>query len=300
MSDNRQLVDAIKTRFARRSTAQLELVAGGTQPQRWSAEAVTAARETLAERRSGDAQEPETPEEDELPEYHYEPDDLALGVLSGLLTGHLEVPYHQRVEVPDYPVPFGHKMAWLVLATTDTRAVATALRLQGGREATWGDGVEAAHRGSVFITPPVGDWTLVVGTPLFQMPERTAAVLKPLLERLGRQFDDAQYLCNHLDADLYVWARAQRGTLVRGYGWLGAQSRTLWDEGAPTDEERDLGFQFASAEPPKVNPGDGSDPLPFAEDNLFQLATYWSIDPTSLDVEYHEPQSGLLGRISLA
>lgn len=300
MCDNRQLVEAIKMRFARRSTAQLEHVASGADPDRWSAEAVVAANETLVERRTGRAQEPETPEEDELPEYHYEPGEVALGVLSSLVTGYLVVPYYRNVqqdESPDMPIPFGHKMSWLALETNDTQAVATALKLQGGEDATWSDGIEAAHRGAVFITPPVGDWTLVVGTPLFQLPERTASVLKPLLERLSRQFDNVQYLCNHLDADLYVWARAQHGKLVRGYGW---QARSIWDDGAPTDEERDLGIQFESGVSPKVDSGDGNQPLPFTEDNLFQLAACWSIDPTTLDVEYHEPLSGLLGKITLA
>jgi len=30
---------------------------------------------------------------------------------------------------------------------------------------------------------------------------------------------------------------------VRGYGWLGQKGLTLWDEGAQTKKERDLGFQ---------------------------------------------------------
>src|SRR5207249_2093071 len=144
----------------------------------------------------------------------------------------LVLPYYRRRERPDLPVPFGPKMAWLAMETTDTAAAATALGLRQATHASWGQGIEAAHHGSVFVTAPVGDWILAVGTPLFQAPDGTAAALKPLLEQLGRQFTDAQYFCNHRDVGLYVWARARRGRLVRGYGWLGAQGCTLWEEGA--------------------------------------------------------------------
>jgi hypothetical protein len=299
MSHDRQLIDAIKIHFARRSTAQLQAIAGGKDGDRWSPEAAVAAREVLQDRLTGLAQEPQMPEEDDLPEYHYEPEHGELAVLAGLFTGFIVIPYYRRSERPDLPVPFGRKMAWLAMETTDTDAAATVLGLRQATHASWGQGIEAAHHGSVFVTPPVGDWTLAVGTPLFQAPDRTAAAVKPLLEQLGRQFKDVQYFCNHRDIELHVWALARRGRLVRGYGWLGAQGRMLWEEGTPTKEERDLGFRFGAGQPPQVDQGDGKDLVPFSEDALFQLACYWSIDPTALDKEFREPVSGLLGTIPL-
>src|SRR5262249_58268278 len=132
---------------------------------------------------------------------------------------------------------------------TDTEAVATALGLREARAATWAEGIEAAQQSSLFITPPLADWTLAVSTALFP-PDRVEAFVKPLLERLSRQFRDAQYFCTHRVPELHIWARARRGELVRGYGWLGEKGLTLWDEGAETQEERDLDIRFFDARSP--------------------------------------------------
>ena len=63
---------------------------------------------------------------------------------------------------------------------------------------------------SVFVTPPLADWTLAVSTALFP-PSRAETFVKPLLERLSRQFVHAQYFCTHGEVELHIWARAGRG-----------------------------------------------------------------------------------------
>jgi hypothetical protein len=174
--------------------------------------------------------------------------------------------------------------------------VANALDLQQTRAATWAEGIKAAHRSSVFVTPPLADWTLAVGTALFP-PDRTETFVQPLLERLSRQFEDAQYFCTHHDYELHVRARARKGRLVRGYGWLGEKSLTLWDEGARTKEERELGFRFlgggAITTEPNQDPG-GTVP---DEDCVMQVAALWSLDPTTLNEHYMEPATGVLGSL---
>ena len=183
-------------------------------------------------------------------------------------------------------MPFGSKVAWLALDTRDTQAVAAALDLREARTATWEEGIKAAYQSSIYVTPPLADWTLVAGTALFP-PDRVETFIKPLLERLSRQFGYAQYFCSHREFELHVWARARQGRLVRGYGWLGAKGLTLWNEGAPTREERDLGLSFFDGPSPT-----GARP---DEDSVMQLANLWSIDPTSLNEDFKEPLMGLLG-----
>ncbi len=195
----------------------------------------------------------------------------------------------------DLPIPFGPKMAWLALDTTDTEAVATALGLRGVWAATWTDGIEAAYQSSVFVTPPLADWTLVVGAALFP-PERAEVFVKPLLERLSRQFREAQYFCTHRDVELHVWARARQGRLVRGYGCLGEKGLTLWNEGRPTQEERDLGFQFADRRSPAVEQAQQQNGTLPDEGGVMLLASLWSIDPTTLNEQFQEPLQGLLGK----
>jgi hypothetical protein len=153
---------------------------------------------------------------------------------------------------------------------------------------------------------------LAVGAALFP-PGRADDFVKPLLERLSRQFGEAQYFCTHRDFGLQVWARARGGRLVRGYGWLGRKGLTLWDEGRPTKEERDLGLRPPAAEPAQdtnitsgvLRPDDritrrgrGEDVTPPDEGGLLQLASLWSIDPTTLGEQFKEPVTGWLGDVA--
>jgi hypothetical protein len=325
MSHDRQLIDTIKANFARKSSAQLQEVVQAANPERWSPEAVAAAAEVLQDRRAGCAQEPPVPEE-EPPPLPGPPFPYGLGfvvgflpifVLNGLRFGS-EFAAGEG-DNPDLPVPFGPRMAWLALDTTDTQAVAPALGLRGARAATWAEGVEAASQASVFVTPPLGDWTLAVGAALFP-PDRPEAFVKPLLERLSRQFGDAQYFCTHRDVELHVWARARQGRLVRGYGWLGQKGLALWDEGGQTKEERDLGLDGRPAvidrnqdtpvatgimrpggpisTPTSAGQAENRNATLPDEEGVMQLASLWSIDPTALGVQFKEPEMGLLGKVA--
>ena len=255
-----------------------------------------AAGEVLRDRLSGRAQEPQVAEE-EPPTPPTPPDPYSLAFLAlslfGGLSGHMHFHVH-RVDYgndshPDLPVPFGPKMTWLALDTRHTEAVVTALGLQGARPATWGEGIAAASQSSVLVTPPLADWTLAVGTVLFP-PHRAEAFVKPLLARLSQQFGEAQYFCTHKDFELHAWARARHGRLIRGYGWLGQRDLTLWDEGAHTKEECSLAFRFVDPQSPTAISPD--------ENGVMQLASLWSIDPTSLDREFKEPVMGVQGAIA--
>jgi hypothetical protein len=296
VSQDRQLIDSIKEHFTRKTSAQLQEIVQSADRSRWSPEAVAAAGEVLRDREAGRAVEPLVGEEEApLPPLRSDSFSLAylaLGALGGL-TGTFILPIARRVGYtsadPDPPLPFGENLAWLAVDSTDTDAVATALGLQEARPATWAEGINAAYQSSVFVTPPLGEWTLAPGAALFP-PDRAEAFVKPLLERLSRQFVDAQYFCTHRAAGLHVWARARKGRLVRGYGWLGDKGLTLWDEGAPTKEERDFGLVFTDGRSPA-----GACP---DENAVLQIANHWSIDPTSLDEEFTEPQTGLLGSVA--
>jgi hypothetical protein len=300
MSHDRQLIDTLKQRFARKSSAQLqEIIVQAVNQDRWSPEAVAAAIEVLQDRKAGFAQEPSAPEE-ELTPLPAPTVPYSLGFAASLLlppvVGFLPIFVLNGLrfgsefvtgEDPDLPVPFGPKMAWLALDSTDGKAVANALDLQGVKATTWAEGIAAASKSSIFITPPLGDWTLAVGAALFP-PDRPEALVKPLLERLSRRFGEAQYFCTHREVELHVWARARQGRLVRGYGWLGQKSLTLWDEGRQTQEEHDLGLGSLEEQPPAD------------EESVMELASFWSIAPTTLGVQFKEPEMGWLGTVASA
>ena len=305
MSHDRHLFDTIKQHLSRKSSAQLQEMVQTNNQERWSPEAIAAAGEILQDRMAGSAQEPGVAEEDSspLPSPRF---PYSLGFILGflpvfVLNGFRFGSEHAAADQDnlDLPVPFGPKMAWLALDTTDTEAVATALSLQGARAATWAEGIAAAYQSLVFVTPPVADWTLAVSTSLFP-PEQAEAFVKPFLERLSHQLGEAQYFCTHRDAELHVWARARQGRLVRGYGWLGEKSLTLWDEGATTKEERELGVRFFGGQSPMVEQGQNKDLSLPDEGCVMQLASRWSVDPTTLDELLKEPVMGLLGNVPWA
>jgi hypothetical protein len=188
-------------------------------------------------------------------------------------------------------------MAWLALPTADTQAVVAALGLGGARPSNWSEGVAQAYGSEVFVTPPLSSWTLAVGSALF-VSGAPSQVVEPLLGRLSRQFEEAQYFCTHRVVELHVWAQAVRGHLVRGYGWIGERGQTLWDEGEQTPAERDLGFRFFDERSPDAaekgywERRDLSFP---DEETVMRLAAVWSIDPTILDQQFKERGLGVLG-----
>jgi hypothetical protein len=299
MGLNRQLVDTVKKHFVQKSTADLEEIVRLKDRDQWSEEAFVAAEEVLAERAAGGAKEPRVPVKDTPPPSAGEHLrellpvlGFAVGGLVGGLIAKLAVSPEDRTT--NRPVSFGSNLAWVAVETTDTEKAAVAFGLQKLREATWEEGVAAAYRSEVFVTPPLGDWTLVASAALFP-PERMEAFVKPLLEQLSRSFREAQYFCTHRDVELHVWARAQKGRLLRGYGRLGRQCQTLWNEGPQSKEERALGFRFTDAAAEK-GPGEGTTTPD--EGCVTQLASLWSVDPTALDEHFQEPVMGILGNMA--
>lgn len=302
MSLDREQIDAIKAHFLRQFSTKLRTILESNDEKTWSPEAFAAAREILDDRAAGRAAEPtEAPPELMPLRSRHTVESIALTaglILSGVPLGWLFLQggssYLEGVAPGnDEPRPFGSGIAWLALATTDTARVTKALDLRGVREANWKNGVDAAYKSSVFVTPPLGDWTLVAGHTFFPLKE-VGTFVKSLLEFLSERFGEAQYFCTKREVELHVWGRAQRGRLRRGFGWLGQQQQQLWDHGSPSREERELGFRFVDAQP-VAEPRDDDRLVP-TEKCVMELASLWSIDPTSIDEQFLDPlTTGLLG-----
>src|SRR5690348_17294193 len=72
----------------------------------------------------------------------------------------------------DSPVAFGYKIGWFAIHSTDRDAVVRSLQLSDPTEVTWKAGIQAVYKdayklvgrhSAVFVSPPVIDWTFVVG-----------------------------------------------------------------------------------------------------------------------------------------
>lgn len=201
---------------------------------------------------------------------------------------------------PDHPLPFGYKMAWLALRTTDTWAVAAALDVGPATVANWNSGLGTVYDDKlgethVFITPPVGGWTFVVGLPL-PHPMTASFVDKctPVLSDLAERFPEVQYFFSYPLIDYFSWARLIDGKLVRAFA-INDQG-VIWNRGRTTKEERSLGLKLFELRGVRGRSGDAGGELLLhpTEDHVLRLAHRWSIDPTTLGAAAAPAGTGLV------
>lgn len=104
---------------------------------------------------------------------------------------------------PDKPQPFGFKVNWLALRTSDPSAVVDALELGEATPANWESGLAAVYSSKrddawVFVSPPVGGWVLAVSWllpyPTVQSHDDAGRKFDALFSRLMNRFDDVQFM----------------------------------------------------------------------------------------------------------
>jgi hypothetical protein len=199
---------------------------------------------------------------------------------------------------PDRPCAFGYGMAWLAIRTRNSAAVIEALRLVEPVPCNWDSGIGTVYdarlgASHLFVTPPVGDWSFVVGLPL-PHPVGRGFVDKctPLLVDLGGRFPEVQYFFSYPPIDFYAWARVRDGRLVRAFAVT--DEGIVWNKGRTTKEERGLGLKLFELRGVQERKGDagGEMILHPTEEHVMRLANRWSLDPTTLDSVAVEPGLG--------
>lgn len=189
---------------------------------------------------------------------------------------------------PDPPAPFGYRMAWLAVHTTDAAQVAEVLKLEPVEISNWKTGIgtmydEKLSQGRVYLTPPVNGWIFVVGLSLPQ-PLGRGFVDKctPMLLDLAATFPEAQYFLSYPPLEFYAWARVMDGKLARAFA-IGDEG-VIWNKGKATKEERGIGLRTADVRGVKNRKSDVGQALPVypTEAHVMHLASCWSVDPTSL------------------
>jgi hypothetical protein len=197
--------------------------------------------------------------------------------------------------IPDDPVPFGFKTAWWAVATVDTDAVVAAFALQDAEPCSWTTGVQRAYRDSVFVTPPIAGWTLVVGAERPIDQDARQRFLAPLLE-LSSRFVTALLFATHRVVEYHLWAKAVSGRLVRAFACVGESGVTFWNEGSLTPEEQALGFAaFAGNRADCGSDKHVKERYP-DETDVMDIAAAWSVSPDGLDKLKIEPKLlGVLG-----
>jgi hypothetical protein len=201
---------------------------------------------------------------------------------------------------PDRPSSFGCAMAWLAIRNADALAIIEALRLIDPVPCNWNSGIGAVYdprlgATRVYVTPPVGGWTFVVGLSL-PHPVGRGFVDKstPLLVDLGGRFSEVQYFFSYPPIDFYAWARVRDGRLVRAFAVT--DEGIVWNKGRTSKEERGLGLKLFELRGVQGRHGDAGGELILhpTEDHVMRLAHRWSLDPTTLHLSSGQPGLGYI------
>lgn len=177
---------------------------------------------------------------------------------------------------PEAMVGFGGKQAWLAVRDGEPGAVLAALGLRDLGPVSWRQGVDLAHLTDdrVVVTPPLpgadgAGWVLAAGRRLLHPAAADAVALS------GALHTRVQAFATHRVDELHRWLRADDGTLLRAFSFLGSTGEVLVWQGDPDPAERAAGL-------PAAPPGDEGGLL-VGERDVFAVAAAWSVDPTTLD-----------------
>jgi hypothetical protein len=190
---------------------------------------------------------------------------------------------------------FDSPCRWLAIRSGNPQAVQTALNLHNPTACSWEEGLAEARDRKLFISPPIDDWVLVVGSGLPD-PADDADACFHFLTRLSRKLGHVQFFSVNHVLHHHAWARLDRGRVLRAYAWAG---QTVWNQGTYSFAESELGLKcfdyfetvqrgdFSQTDPPSVN-----------SDKVLLLAARWSVDPTTIDERRLKPGGGIAGDAS--
>jgi hypothetical protein len=190
---------------------------------------------------------------------------------------------------------FGVKTTWVAFREVPPERLAheLGLRLTPCR---WWEGVDRAYTGmGAFLTPPVGGWTLLLGSDLSGI-EGTASA-GDAVESLFRTAEgwsarlgtSVQCFGTHRVTEAHAWGCFDRGRRVRTFRYEGDRAEGR-EEGprTPVEEELRLGRRIDVAlRGAQVDPSDVVD-----EADVLRVAAAWSVDPSALGEKVPAPAAG--------
>lgn len=171
-------------------------------------------------------------------------------------------------------VPFQMPPRWLAIKSTNTAIIREFVRAT--ETPPWSEALARSRERTVFVSPPVDGWTLVIGAALPDSSNDIDQVFR-FLTRLSASLGEVQFFNADRVLGFHAWARVKDGTVQRGYAWAGS---TQWNQGWMSLEERLLGLRCRAY-------GEEVEPPPYGETSAEQqntervslLARRWSVDP---------------------
>lgn len=141
------------------------------------------------------------------------------------------------------PQPFGSQTCWIAIHAKHMKEVAEILEIEEAHSCDWQSGLAASTQndGSVFITPPIGEWVLVIGRSIL----KKVGLDYPIdgfkwIKEVSEQFGLVYYFCTHQKAQYQAWVKADRGEVERAYAYSGKENEVFWEWGDMTNTESAL------------------------------------------------------------
>ncbi len=141
------------------------------------------------------------------------------------------------------PQPFGSQTCWLAIHAKHMKEVADILEIENTRSCDWQSGLAASTQndGSVFVTPPIGEWVLVIGRSIL----KKVGLDYPIdgfkwVKEVSEQFGLVYYFCTHQKAQYQAWIKADKGEVERAYAYSGKENEVFWEWGDMTNTEAAL------------------------------------------------------------
>ncbi|MEO6035808.1 MAG: hypothetical protein ABIQ35_11180 [Verrucomicrobiota bacterium] len=188
---------------------------------------------------------------------------------------------------------FDQSCRWLAIKGNDPASVQNVLHLNAPMPCSWEEGLIEARERKLFISPPVGGWILVVGSSLPDPAEDVDQCYR-FLTGLSRKLGHVQFFSTNRFAHHHAWALIDKGRVFRAYAWAG---ETLWNQGPMTAAEKDLKLSCFDYATGRGN-FDQKDSLMMNTERVPQLASRWSVDPSSIDERQFKTGYGITGDLS--
>lgn len=189
-------------------------------------------------------------------------------------------------KIIDNPISFGYKCMWFAIKSGDKEKIISKLNYTNIGSCNWNTGIERAYKGAIFLTPIIGDWTLVYGNEITidGGTLKEIKIIKDMLIKLSNEFGEAQFFNTHRVVEYHCWIKAVNGKIKRAYAFVGEICETIINEGEPTDIENKYNIVNTFSEESKIDGYFDRKDICFPNELiLMEIANSWSVNPCELE-----------------